>query len=117
MRWNNIGITVAGVAGNPNSTNDRLNMPIDILLDWANNLYIADGFNNRIQKYMLNSLAGQTIAGNGTGGLSSSQFNIPTYISLDDNENLYITDTNNYRIQYWPKGVTSGTTIAGVSGM
>ena len=117
LRWNKIGITVAGVGGSSGNGNNQLYLPVDVLLDRFNNLYVSDFSNHRIQKYMFNSQVGQTIAGNGTAGLSPSQLKNPTYILLDDNENLYIADANNYRIQYWTKDAANGTTVAGVSGM
>ncbi len=52
LRWNQTGITVAGIVGNPGTTTNQLNASYDIALDYANNLYIADRINNRTQKYL-----------------------------------------------------------------
>lgn len=116
MRWNSTGTTVAGMVGNPGNANNQLNRPLDVIMDWANNLYIADFNNHRIQKYLFNSSTGETVAGNGTLGTSSFQLNSPACVLLDANDNLYICDTSNHRIQFWTKDARNGTTIAGITG-
>jgi len=113
LRWNSTGITVAGISGSPGSADNQLNLPYDIFLDYANNLYIADRDNNRIQKYLSGSSIGQRVAGNVTAGSSSDKLNSPVRVLIDSNEDLYITDRANCRIQFWRKGASSGTTIAG----
>ena len=82
-------------------------------MDYANNLYIADRGNHRIQKYLFGSSIGQRVAGNVTAGSSSDKLNSPVRVLIDSNEDLYITDRANCRIQFWHKGANSGTTIAG----
>ena len=113
LRWNSTGITVAGISGSPGSADNQLNLPYDIFLDYANNLYIADRNNHRIQKFLFGSSIGQTVAGNVTAGSSSDKLSYPGRVLIDSNENLYITDTGNSRIQFWRKGANFGTTIAG----
>jgi len=113
LRWNSTGITVAGISGSPGSANNQLTSPFDIFLDYANNLYVADRDNHRIQKYLFGSSIGQTVAGNVTGGSSSDKLSSPSRVLIDSNENLYIADTGNYRIQFWRKEVNSGITVAG----
>ena len=113
LRWNSTGITVAGISGSPGSTDNQLNSPFDIFLDYANNLYIADRGNHRIQKYLFGSSIGQRVAGNVTSGSSSDKLSLPSRVLIDSNENLYIADTNNNRIQFWRKGANSGTRVAG----
>ena len=87
-----------------------------MILDWANNLYIADAGNNRIQKYLAGSLTGTTVGENGTNGTSPSQLYNPSRVILDSNENLYVSDSYNFRVQFWSKGGLNGTTIAGLTG-
>ena len=116
LRWNSSGITVAGIVGNAGSTSNQLNTPLDVISDWNNNLYIADYYNHRIQKYSPGSSVGETVAGNGTLGATASQLCFPSRVLIDANENLYISDAYNYRVQFWSKGATNGTTIAGTTG-
>ena len=82
-------------------------------MDYANNLYIADRDNHRIQKYLFGSSIGQRVAGNVTAGSSSDKLRFPGRVIIDSNEDLYIADTWNHRIQFWRKGANLGTTVAG----
>jgi len=85
-----------------------------VFLDYANNLYIADRGNHRIQKYLFGSSIGERVAGNVTSGSSSDKLSGPGRVLLDSNENLYIADSWNGRVQFWCKGANSGTTVAGI---
>ena len=112
LRWNSTGITVAGVTGQPGNTSDKLSNPRGIGIDWSNALYIADGGNNRIQKYSNGASVGETVAGVGGGSLSR-----PFDVVVDLNENIFVADTYNHRIQLWTRGSSLGTTIAGITGV
>ncbi len=103
---------MAGIVGNPGVANNQLNTPFDITFDYANNLYIADRVNSRIQKYLFGNSIGQTVAGNTTAGLGQNQLNNPSAVIIDSNENLYISDTLNARVQFWSYGASSETTVA-----
>lgn len=89
---------------------------MDVILDYANNLYIADYQNFRIQKYIRGSSTGQTVAGNGTMGTDPYQLNRALRVIPDSQENLYVADSNNQRVQYWTKDGQSVTTVAGKTG-
>ena len=114
------GHHMAGFCGDGGvATSACLDFPLDLAVDGAGNLYIADQYNNRIR--MVNS-AGiiSTFAGNGTAGFggdrgaaTDAQINNPQGIAFDASGNLYIADWNNHRIR---KVSTSGiiTTIAGI---
>ena len=86
-----------------------------ITLDWSNNLYVVDRYNNRVQKFLRGSTNGSTIAGdpNGLSGTALNYFNQATDIYVDENENLYVSDFNNYRVVRWSPGSLAGTIIAG----
>ncbi len=115
LRWNTTGITVAGITGSSGTNSSQLNFPFGIMLDYANNLYIADYDNQRIQKYFVGSSTGETLAGNTTIGSSQSLLYNPPYVIMDANGNFYITDKANHRILYWLDGAISGTTVAGIT--
>jgi len=90
--------------------------PVDVKLDAAGNLYIADQSNNRIR--MVTGGIISTMAGNGTatfggdnGPAISSQLNAPSGIALDSSGNLIIADTSNNVIRRVSSGVI--TTLAG----
>ena len=114
--------TVAGngtatfAGDNGSATSASLAGPLDVRIDAAGNLYIADRGNNRIR--MVTGGIISTFAGNGTPGFggdngpaSSAQLNGPSGVALDAAGNLIIADTVNNVI----RRVTSGiiTTIAG----
>jgi len=113
LRWNKTGITVVGGLGNGNN---QLNSPFDAVVDYANNLYVVDQANHRVQKYSFGSSSGETAAGNGTYGSSSNQLYYPSKLLIDSNENLYISDTYHHRIQFWRKVANAGITVAGTMG-
>ncbi|MFX4925937.1 hypothetical protein ABTC31_20335, partial [Acinetobacter baumannii] len=79
-------------------------------------IYIADGFNARIQKWAPGALSGVTVAGGNFAGAAANQLSVPNGLFVDANQNIYIADTQNDRIQFWSKGATTGTTIAGGKG-
>ena len=113
LRWNTTGITVAGINGSSGKTNIRLYFPFGIIMDYGNNLYIADYGNHRVQKYLFGSSFGETIAGNGTNSSSPYHLSNPSHIIIDANGDYYITDRTNHRIQFWRHGEIFGTTLAG----
>lgn len=115
LRWNTTGITVAGITGMPGNASNRLNFPVGLVIDYRNALFVTDRGNHRIQKYLMGSSTGLTIAGqaDGTLGITAEYLNLPRLALIDSDENLYIADASNNRVQFWMKGASSGTTIAG----
>ena len=98
-----IGVTVAGGNG-PGVGPNQLNGPTEIYLSKLNgSLYIADSYNNRVQRCsMSNSSSCVTVAGSasGTAGLTAYLMDLTYAISVDESETyLYVTDSNNARIQ------------------
>lgn len=96
-----------------------LNNPVDVAVDSAGNLYIAEIFNHTIRKVdqttgIITTVVGTGVAGfSGDGGpATSAQLNTPYSIDFDDSGNLYIADRNNNRVR---KVDTSGniSTVAG----
>jgi uncharacterized protein (TIGR03437 family) len=91
-------------------------MPAGLAVDSANNLYIADSYNNRIRKVTNGVIT--TVAGSGTQGFSgdngpatSAQLNDPAGIAVDSAGSLYIADFANNCIRKVTNGVI--TTVAG----
>ncbi|HTA63830.1 MAG TPA: T9SS type A sorting domain-containing protein [Bacteroidia bacterium] len=117
--------TITTIAGNGTSgysgdagqaTNAQLYNPYGVVFDAYGNLFIADGYNNRIRK--VNSVGIiSTIAGNGTSGYNGdggqgtlAELSTPSGLAIDAGGNLVIANTKSVRMLN-----TSGviTTIAG----
>ena len=130
------GNDTAGYKGDGGpAVNARLNHPLGLTLDAANNLYIADAVNNVIRKVNLASGIITTVAGNGYGaGLSlghgkytgdggaatAASLNYPTSVAIDYTGNMFIADASNNVIRKVDTGrkisTYAGTGVAGFSG-
>ena len=111
------GTLIAGSStGVSNSNSASLSFPNGLALDEGNSyLYVADQFNNRVQRFLLGgSPNGVTVVGGVSGGTALNKLNRPfgLYLSRLDGS-LYIADTYNNRVQKWALNASSGTTIAG----
>ncbi|MBI3414564.1 MAG: immunoglobulin domain-containing protein [Verrucomicrobia bacterium] len=117
--------TLAGLAGSNGSADGtgsaaRFNYPLDVVVDSAGNVYVADSDNGTIRKVTpagevttLAGLAGSFGSADGTG--SAARFNAPTGVAVDSTGNVYVTDELNHIIR---KVTPSGevTTLAGLAG-
>ena len=100
------------------ATSAELNGPSALLVDSADNVYIADTFDNRIRKVSPDGII-TTFAGNGTasftgdgGPATNAALNGPQGLAMDSTGNIYIADTQNFRIRrVSPDGII--TTFAG----
>jgi hypothetical protein len=116
--------TLAGSAGFRGLTDGvgssaQFNIPEDLVLDSAGNLYVADTYNDAIRKVtpsgQVTTLAGLTgNLGSADGVNSQAQFNAPMGTAVDVSGNVYVADTNNSTIR---KIAASGgvTTVAGTA--
>ena len=109
------GTGAHGFSGDGNAATDaELSRPYGLAVDSDNNLYIADGRNNRIRKvdtsvtpWTISTVAGGGSALGDGGAATAAQLNTPRGLAVDSDDNLYIADTDNNRIR---KVDTSGTT-------
>jgi hypothetical protein len=76
-----------------------------VACDSAGNVYVADGNNDRVQKFDAN---GSYLAQWGTSGTAAGQFDWPDGIAIDSAGHVFVADRNNARIQEFD---TSGTFI------
>ncbi|TAE23523.1 MAG: hypothetical protein EAZ91_22060 [Cytophagales bacterium] len=112
------GSTVAGGPTSGSAANE-LNSPFGVYVDGADNIYVADSRNNRIQKFPPTSTAGtngSTVAGGNGVGSDANQLKAPLGVCVDGSGNLLVADFNNHRIQQFPPNSTSSTngiTVAG----
>ena len=100
------------------ATSASLSSPIDVVVDEAGSLYIADAHNNRIRKVDRNGII-STVAGNGShefsgdnGPATKAGFGSPKAVAIDGAGNLYISDFSNKRF----RKVDSGGIITTVAG-
>ena len=113
--------TVAGGNGVGSGAN-QLHYPSGIALDVSGNLYVADGLNNRVQKFPVGSTSatnGVTVAGGNGGGTNLNQVYTPRGITVDASGNIYVGEEASNRVQKFPAGSTSatnGTIVAGGNG-
>jgi DNA-binding beta-propeller fold protein YncE len=78
--------------GEPGSFNE----PGGITIDSQGNLYVADIFNHRVQKF---DSEGNFLAQVGGNGPDEGQFNEPWGVAVDSQDNVYVADSFNHRIQ------------------
>jgi len=90
------GITKWGTRGNGDG---QFNYPNGVAVDSAGNVYVADTFNNRIQKFDSNG----GITKWGTYGTGDGEFWYPTGVAaVDSAGKVYVADEGNSRIQvFW----------------
>ena len=119
------GVQGFGGDGGP-ATAAALGNPTNLAVDATGNIFIADGYNNRIRKVDVTGII-TTVVGNGTAGFSgdggpatAAQLNLPTDVAVDAAGNIFIIDQSNERIRkVAPNGIIStaaGNGVIGYSG-
>ena len=71
--------------------------PFGVAVDNSENVYVADTYNNRIDRFNPNNFNG-TFTSFGTLGNGNGQFDNPGGVAVDNSGNVYVGDTNNNRI-------------------
>jgi len=103
----------------------RISTPRDVATDKSGNLYIADGGNDVVRKYVMatgiiTTMVGTGVIGNtGDGGpASAAKLNVPSRITFDGTNNLYIADGNNNKIRKvnLSTGIITTAIFSGTSG-
>ena len=107
--------TVAGTAVEGNQE-DEFRYPSGIAVDADGNIYIADQFNHRVQKWIPGAKEGITVAGGRGQGDAADQLDYPMGVALDQEGNLYVSDAANQRIQKFSASNPYGITVAGGNG-
>ncbi len=107
------------------ATAARLSFPLDVAVDGAGNLYIADTGNDRIRRVdahgNISTVAGAGEGFSGDGGpATAARLYLPYGVAVDGASNLYIADTGNQRIRrvdaHGNIATVAGTGTRGFSG-
>lgn len=116
LRWQTAGTTVAGIGPPAGTALDRFSSPYSITIDSFNALYVADYYNNRVQKFSTGNSIASTVAGqtSGTIGSTANDLHYPMSVLLDSSGNFYVSDSANNRVQFFSNGSFTGTTVAGI---
>jgi len=109
-------ITVAGGNGRGSSAKQLKSPSAVFIHEKTGNIYVADTYNQRIQKWEPGSKKGITVAGGNGLGSHHNQLKNPSGIFVDEDENIFIADAGNDRIQLWKKDADFGITVAGGNG-
>ncbi|MEA2051780.1 MAG: choice-of-anchor U domain-containing protein [Euryarchaeota archaeon] len=99
--------------GTTGSGDGQFNRPSGVAVDSSGNVFVADTFNRRIQKF---DSCGTYITQWGSSDSGDGQFSRPCGVAVDSSGNVFVADTYNHRIQkfdssggYITKWGSSGT--------
>ena len=96
----------------------QFNVPRGVAVDSAGNVYVADGNNNRVQKFtsmgtyisQLGCASGACSSGTGNG-----QFISPYGVAIDSSGNLYVVDGGNNRVELFGDSTLPVPEFSGVA--
>ncbi|MBL0268183.1 MAG: hypothetical protein IPP99_05870 [Chitinophagaceae bacterium] len=88
-------VGAAGVKGDWDNSNDRLDNPGDVAVNAVGQVYVADRWHGRVQVYNSDSTYASTIG----GGIGNYEFSCPTGLTIDKNGFIYVTDCWRHRVQ------------------
>ena len=95
---------------------NQLASPSGVFVDDNGNVYVADRYNHRVQRFTALSTIGVTVAGGAGSGSNANQLNTPTSVFVDKAGILYVAESGNNRVTKWAVGATTGVVVAGGNG-
>jgi DNA-binding beta-propeller fold protein YncE len=97
------GRIVIGNGGEAGSAPGEFRQPEDLFVDSEGNLWVADGLNNRVQKF---DSAGNFIAQIGSAGAAPGGIDEPWSVAVGADGYVYMADTWHHRIQKFTPDLT-----------
>jgi len=91
--------------GTPGAGSGQFDYPYGVAVDTGGYIYVADLYNNRIQKF---TSTGAYITQWGSSGSGNGQFSYPVSIAIDTGGYVYVTDWSNSRVE---KFTSTGTYV------
>lgn len=86
-----------GTPGVPGNDATHFNMPTDVAVTRAGDVFVSDGYgNNRVARF---DKSGTFVKAWGKKGNGPGEFNLPHSIAVDSKGRLYVGDRNNMRMQ------------------
>ena len=73
----------------------QLQFPTDVAFDAAGNIYVADAYNHRVQKWASD---GSFVGVWGSQGSEREQFDVPSGLAVDSEDVVHVADSGNRRI-------------------
>jgi len=104
------GMVVAGGNGQGNKLN-QLNYPRYIFIDREETVYVSDGDNHRVMKWLKGANEGIIVAGGQGRGNSLNQLNRPYGLLVNEVGDIYVADSNNNRIMCWSLSSKEGRVV------
>ena len=80
----------------PGSAHGWFSVATAVAVDPDGNIFVADFYNHRIQKF---TPEGEFLVAFGSQGIGPGQFERPTDMAFDEEGNVYVVDFGNNRIQ------------------
>jgi sugar lactone lactonase YvrE len=77
----------------------QLDRPNGVWVDALGTVYVADGGNNRVTRWLKGEPSGVVVAGGNGEGNTTNQLNFPVGLFFDRRGHMYVADCNNNRVQ------------------
>jgi len=98
-------MSTAGVSGKSDTIDSHFRTPESVALDNSGNIYVADTYNHRIQKFSSSGTYLSTLGVSGEYGNDNAHFSYPASVALDSYGDIYVADFDNNRVQkFTPTG-------------